>query len=60
MDLDGWMEHALTEARAALEHEDVPVGAVIVDIDSEQVIAARHTQIDEDRSFKLMKALTKP
>jgi len=37
-----WMIHALDEARAALEHHDVPVGAVIVH--RGQVIAARHNE----------------
>jgi len=37
-----WMIHALDEARAALEHHDVPVGAVIVY--RGQVIAARHNE----------------
>lgn len=30
-DYDEWMSHALDEARASLEHDDVPVGAVVVD-----------------------------
>lgn len=30
-ELDEWMRRALSEARAALEHDDVPVGAVVVD-----------------------------
>lgn len=30
-DSDEWMLAALAEARAALEHDDVPVGAVVVD-----------------------------
>lgn len=28
---DEWMRHALSEARSALDHDDVPVGAVVVD-----------------------------
>jgi len=44
VDLDLWMERALAEARAAAKHDDVPVGAVIVDIDTEEVIAARHNE----------------
>jgi tRNA(adenine34) deaminase len=40
--LDTWMDAALTEARAALEHEDVPVGAVVVDLTSGRIVAARH------------------
>lgn len=30
-DYDEWMSHALDEARASLEHDDVPVGAVVID-----------------------------
>jgi tRNA(adenine34) deaminase len=39
---DKWMELALAEARAALEHGDVPVGAVVVHDDT--VVAARHNE----------------
>jgi tRNA(adenine34) deaminase len=39
-----WMEDALTEARAALSHDDVPVGAVVVDITLGRVVAARHNE----------------
>lgn len=41
-ELDGWMGLALGEARRALEHDDVPVGAVVV-INGE-VVAARHNE----------------
>ncbi len=37
-----WMGRALAEARAALDHGDVPVGAAIL-LDGE-VIAARHNE----------------
>lgn len=30
-DYDEWMSHALDEARASLQHGDVPVGAVVID-----------------------------
>ena len=39
---DGAMQLALTEARAALAHGDVPVGAVVVH--NGQVIASRHNE----------------
>ena len=42
MDDDAAMALALDEARAALDHDDVPVGAVVL-IDGE-VIAARHNE----------------
>ena len=37
-----WMQVALDEARAALEHGDVPVGAVVVR--DGEVLAARHNE----------------
>lgn len=40
--LDEWMGLALDEARAALDHDDVPVGAVV--IRDGTVIAARHNE----------------
>ncbi len=42
LDDDGAMGRALDEARAALEHGDVPVGAVVVQ--AGRVIAARHNE----------------
>ena len=36
------MEHALTEARKALDHDDVPIGALVV-IDGE-IVAAAHNE----------------
>jgi tRNA(adenine34) deaminase len=38
------MGMALEAARAALEHGDVPVGAVVVRIDSGEVLARRHNE----------------
>ncbi|MBK5287994.1 MAG: nucleoside deaminase [Acidimicrobiia bacterium] len=35
---------ALAEARAALEHGDVPVGAVVARIDTGEVLARRHNE----------------
>lgn len=35
---------ALDEARAALEHDDVPVGAVVARLDSGEVLARRHNE----------------
>ena len=40
--LDSWMGLALDEARAALAHDDVPVGAVV--IRNGEVIARRHNE----------------
>jgi tRNA(adenine34) deaminase len=42
MNDDVAMEHAIAEARRALEHDDVPVGAVVVR--GGEMIAARHNE----------------
>ena len=41
---DIWMEAALAEARAALEHDDVPVGAVIVHRPTGEIVARAHNE----------------
>jgi len=38
------MDVALEEARAALGHDDVPVGAVVARLDSGEVVARRHNE----------------
>ena len=43
-EVDGWMQDALTEARAALAHGDVPVGAVVVDRETGDIIARAHNE----------------
>ncbi len=42
--VDTLMTVALEEARAALTHGDVPVGAVVVRIDTGEVLARRHNE----------------
>jgi tRNA(adenine34) deaminase len=42
--LEAWMDAALGEARAAVEHGDVPVGAVVVDLTLDRIVAARHNE----------------
>ena len=42
--LEAWMDAALDEARAALAHDDVPVGAVVVDLTSDRIVTARHNE----------------
>jgi tRNA(adenine34) deaminase len=42
------MQVALAEARAALGHADVPVGAVIIDIASGEVVARAHNTRERD------------
>ena len=42
--VDSWMEAALVEARAALHHDDVPVGAVVVHRPTGAVVARAHNE----------------
>ncbi len=42
--LDAWMGIALEEARAATDHGDVPIGAVVVRTADGAVIARRHNE----------------
>ena len=42
--LQSWMDLALLEAEAAITHGDVPVGAIVVNIETGQVIASRHNE----------------
>jgi tRNA(adenine34) deaminase len=46
--LDELMGVALDGARAAAEHDDVPIGAVVVQIDTGEVVARRHNQREQD------------
>jgi tRNA(adenine34) deaminase len=41
---DEWMAVALDEATAALAHDDVPVGAVVVDTTTGAIVARRHNE----------------
>jgi tRNA(adenine34) deaminase len=45
--LDGLMEVALDEARAAAAHGDVPIGAVVARVDSGAVVARRHNEREQ-------------
>jgi tRNA(adenine34) deaminase len=47
-DLDRWMDEALVEARAALAHGDVPVGALVVHVTTGEVIARAHNARERD------------
>ena len=42
------MALALEEARAALDHDDVPIGAVVARIDTGEVIARRHNERERE------------
>jgi tRNA(adenine34) deaminase len=42
--LDALMGVALDDARAALEHDDVPIGAVVARLDTGEVVAHRHNE----------------
>jgi tRNA(adenine34) deaminase len=44
IDIDALMGIALAEARAAIEHHDVPVGAVVVKLDTGELVARRHNE----------------
>jgi tRNA(adenine34) deaminase len=44
LELDALMGLALDEARAALAHGDVPVGAVVARADTGEVLARRHNE----------------
>jgi tRNA(adenine34) deaminase len=46
--LDELMGVALDEARAAAEHDDVPIGAVVARGDTGEVVAGRHNQREQD------------
>jgi tRNA(adenine34) deaminase len=39
-----WMAVALDEARAALAHDDVPIGALVVHLPTGRVVARRHNE----------------
>jgi tRNA(adenine34) deaminase len=43
-----WMEHALREAALALEHDDVPVGAVVVNLSTGEIVARAHNTRERD------------
>ena len=43
-DTDGWMEAALAEARTAVAHDDVPVGAIVVHRPTGEVVARAHNE----------------
>jgi tRNA(adenine34) deaminase len=42
--IDALMTIALDEARAALEHDDVPIGALVARIDTGEIVARRHNE----------------
>jgi tRNA(adenine34) deaminase len=42
--LHDWMGRALEEAAAAVDHGDVPVGAVVVHLGRGEIVAARHNE----------------
>src|SRR5438477_12641534 len=48
-DEHGWMEHALREAARAPEHDDVPVGAVVVHLSTGEIVARAHNTRERDR-----------
>lgn len=47
--LDAWMAVALDEARSALVHDDVPIGAVVVRLADGAVVARRHNERERSK-----------
>jgi tRNA(adenine34) deaminase len=47
-DHDGWMTAALAEANAASAFAEVPVGAVVVELSSGEIVARAHNQRESD------------
>jgi tRNA(adenine34) deaminase len=47
-DPDGWMGAALAEARVALDHDDVPVGAVVVHAPTGTIVGRGHNARERD------------
>jgi tRNA(adenine34) deaminase len=45
---EGFMDRALAEAQAAAEAGEVPVGAVLVDGASGEIVAAAHNRVERD------------
>jgi tRNA(adenine34) deaminase len=43
-----WMGHALDEATEALEHDDVPVGAVVVHLSTGDIVARAHNSRERE------------
>jgi tRNA(adenine34) deaminase len=43
-----WMRAALDEAERALEHDDVPVGAIVVRISTGEIVARAHNARERD------------
>jgi tRNA(adenine34) deaminase len=43
-DVDGWMDAALAEARQAITHDDVPVGAIVVHRPTGEIVARAHNE----------------
>jgi tRNA(adenine34) deaminase len=46
--LDELMGVAIDEARAAVAHGDVPIGAVVARVDTGEVVARRHNEREQD------------
>jgi tRNA(adenine34) deaminase len=44
----GWMEQALHEAALARDHDDVPVGAIVVHLSTGEVVARAHNAREHD------------
>jgi tRNA(adenine34) deaminase len=47
-DAQAWMTEALAQAELALEHDDVPVGAIVVQISTGEIVARAHNARESD------------
>jgi tRNA(adenine34) deaminase len=47
-DHDGWMGEALAEAERALDHDDVPIGAVVLSADGVELARAHNAREDDN------------
>ena len=47
-DAHAWMTEALAQAELAVEHDDVPVGAIVVQISTGEIVARAHNARERD------------
>jgi tRNA(adenine34) deaminase len=47
-DTHAWMTEALAQARLALAHDDVPVGAIVVQLSTGEIVARTHNARERD------------
>jgi tRNA(adenine34) deaminase len=47
-DETSWMREALAEARQAVQHDDVPIGAIVVQLSTGSIVARAHNTRERD------------